>query len=77
LYDVDEKGNIIKGTQVNINTKNCISYAENRLIATIGIENMIIVETDDAILVCRKDQAQNVKEVVDQLRERGLEKYII
>jgi mannose-1-phosphate guanylyltransferase len=77
IYDVDDFGNVIKGEQVNINTKNCISYAEHRLIATIGLENMIIVETEDAILVCRKDQAQNVKEVVEQLRDRGLEQYLI
>lgn len=77
IYDVDDSGNVIKGEQVNINTKNCISYAEHRLIATIGLENMIIVETEDAILVCRKDQAQNVKDVVEQLKERGLEQYIM
>jgi mannose-1-phosphate guanylyltransferase len=76
LYNVDEAGNVIKGEQVNINTKNCICYAENRLIATIGIENMIIVETEDAILVCRKDQAQQVKEVVENLKARGLEQYL-
>lgn len=77
IYNVDDNGNVIKGEQVNINTKNCISYADKRLIATIGIENMIIVETDDAILVCHKDQAQNVKDVVEQLQKRGLDKYLI
>jgi mannose-1-phosphate guanylyltransferase len=77
LYDVDDAGNVIKGEQVNINTKNCISYAENRLIATIGVENMIIVETGDAVLVCNKDQAQNVKDVVEILKERRMEQYLI
>jgi Mannose-1-phosphate guanylyltransferase len=77
LYDVDETGNIIKGEQVNIATKNSICYAENRLIATIGVENMIIVETEDAVLVCRKDKAQHVKDVVDCLKEKGWEKYLV
>lgn len=77
LYDLDAMGNIIRGEQVNINTKNSICYAEKRLIATIGIENMIVVETEDAVLVCNKDQAQNVKEVVEQLKERGLVEYLI
>jgi mannose-1-phosphate guanylyltransferase len=77
IYDVDDNGNIIKGEQVNINTKNCISYAEHRLIATIGMEDTIIVETEDAVLVCRKDQAQNVKDVVEQLKNRGLDQYIV
>ncbi len=76
LYNCDKQGNVIKGEQVNINTKNCISYAENRLIATIGVEDMIIVETEDAILVCKKDQAQNVKEVVEELKIRGMEQYL-
>jgi mannose-1-phosphate guanylyltransferase len=76
IYDVDSNGNIIKGEQVNINTKNCITYSEHRLIATIGIENMIVVETEDAILVCSKDQAQHVKDVVEQLRSSGLEQYM-
>ena len=77
IYDVDACGNVIKGVQINISTKNCISYAKNRLIATIGVENMIIVETDDSVLVCRKDQAQKVKEVVEQLKIRGLEQYLV
>lgn len=77
IYEMDQEGNVIKGEQININTKNCISYAEHRLIATIGIENMIVVETEDAVLVCRKEQAQHVKEVVEHLKERGLEQYLI
>jgi mannose-1-phosphate guanylyltransferase len=76
IYDVDPAGNVIKGEQVNIDTKNCISYAENRLIATVGVDNMIIVETADAVLVCNKNQAQKVKDVVELLKNRGLDQYI-
>ena len=77
LYEADANGNIIKGEQVNIATKNSICYSQSRLIATIGIEDLIVVETSDAILVCRKDMAQNVKDVVDHLKEKGLDKYIL
>jgi len=76
LYELDEAGNIFKGEQVNISTKSSICYAQNRLIATVGVENMIIVETSDAVLVCRKDLAQRVKDVVDELKLKGLEKYL-
>jgi len=76
IYDMDDAGNIIKGEQINIGTKNCICYSDNRLIATVGIENIIVVETEDAVLVCRKDQAQKVKEVVEQLKIKGLERYL-
>lgn len=76
LYDEDEHGNVLAGKQLNIDTKNCISYGKKRLIATVGVENLIIVETDDAILVCDKSRAQDVKKVVDQLKEQGLEEYL-
>lgn len=76
LYDTDENGNIIKGEQINLETSNCISYSEKRLIATIGIENTIIVETDDVVLVCDKDKAQDVKKIVDILKVQGKEGYL-
>ena len=76
LYDADENGNILAGNQLNIDTKNCISYSKKRLIATVGVEDLIIVETDDAILVCDKARAQDVKKVVDRLKEEGREEYL-
>ena len=41
------------------------------MITTIGVDNLIVVETDDAILVCDKNRAQDVKKIVDELKERG------
>ncbi len=76
LYDTDENGNIIKGDQINIETSNCISYSDKRLIATIGIDNTIIVETDDVVLVCDKEKAQDVKKIVDLLKAQGKEEYL-
>ena len=76
LFDADRKGNIICGEQINIDTENCISVSNGRLIATIGVENLIIVETEDALLVCSRDKAQKVKEVVDLLKEKGESRYL-
>lgn len=76
LYEEDENGNVLAGKQLNIDTKNCISYAGKRLIATVGVENLIIVETDDAVLVCDKSRAQDVKKIVDQLKEQGMDQYL-
>lgn len=76
LYDPDDNGNIIKGEQINIDTSNCISYSDKRLIATIGIKDTIIVETDDVVLVCDKEKAQDVKQIVDILKMQGKEKYL-
>ena len=76
IYDEDENGNIIVGNQINIDTKNTISYAKKRLITTVGVENLIIVETEDAILVCDKDRAQDVKLIVDELKSSGQKEYL-
>ncbi len=76
LYDKDEQGNVLRGEQVNIDTKDCISFAKNGLIATIGVENLIIVQTEDAVLVCAKDRAQDVKKVVDRLKAEGRDRYL-
>ena len=71
LYDEDENGNIVAGDFLGIDTKNCITYSDKRLISTIGVENLIIVETDDAIMVIDKSKAQDVKKIVDILKEQG------
>lgn len=67
----DPDGNILYGDQINIDTKNCISYAKDQMIATIGVSDLIIVQTRDAVLVCDKSRAQDVKRVVDRLSENG------
>lgn len=71
LHDADENGNIAVGDVINIDTTNTIAYAKNKLIANVGVNNIIVVQTDDAILVCNKDNAQDVKKVVDALNENG------
>lgn len=76
LYEPDEDGNIIYGEQVHIDTKNCISYAKGKLIAALGVQDLIIVEADDAILVCHKDKAQEVKNIVEKLKESGKDRYL-
>ena len=76
FYDADENGNVLAGRQINIDTSGCISYAKGRLIATVGVQDLIIVETEDAVLVCDKNRAQDVKKVVDKLKEEGAEQYL-
>lgn len=76
LYDLDENGNVIHGEQINIDTTNCISYSSGKLISTIGIDNLVIVETSDAVLVCSKDRVQDVKRVVDELKVRNMIQYL-
>lgn len=76
---IEKKGaddNITWSKHINIDTKECIIYSPKKLVATIGLEKIIIVETDDALLVSTKDRAQDVKLVVEKLKESGLEEYL-
>jgi mannose-1-phosphate guanylyltransferase len=69
--------NIIHGLHQGIDTNGCIIYGKpKQLIATIGTENLIIVGTDDVILVCRKDRSQDIKALVDRLEEQHLQHYL-
>lgn len=76
LFPTDENGNIVKGDFVDIDTHNSIIYSNGRLVATVGLENMIVVETCDALLVCPKKRAQDVKIVVERLRKMGREELL-
>jgi mannose-1-phosphate guanylyltransferase len=69
----DEEGNTIFGDHVGIDTKDCIVVGKKRLIGTIGLQNLVVVETDDAILVCPRDQTERVKEIVGCLQTEGRE----
>lgn len=72
----DEQGNVVKGTALLENCKNSIFVASERLLAGVGLENMIVVETEDAVLVCEKDAAQNVKKIVEQLKKNKMDQYL-
>jgi len=73
LYEKDENGNVIRGNVIAVDTKKCIITGGEKLIATLGIEDVIIVDTDDALLICSKDKVQNVKEILKELKERKRE----
>ena len=79
LDDVSERdaaGNIITGNVIDIGSKDSIIYAEKRLIATIGLKDAVVVDTQDATLVCSKDRAQDVKKIVDELKKRKAEEHL-
>ena len=67
----DENNNVTKGDVMAVNSVNSYLYSENKLIATVGIDNLIVVETKDAILVAHKDQVQDVKSIVNHLKKSG------
>ncbi len=79
LLQGDRQGNVAAGpgTHVLVDTRDSYIYTTGgRLVATIGLVGMVVVETEDALLVCPKDRAQDVREIVDQLKGRGLGRYL-
>lgn len=66
----DGNGNVVRGDVVSHDMRNCYVSAENRLVATVGVENLIVVETSDAVLVVQKDRAQDVKTIVNLLNKQ-------
>ncbi len=71
LHNPDENENILLGDVVAVDTKNAVIFSSARTVAAVGVENICIVETPDAVMVCRKDKAQEVKKIVDALNEAG------
>ena len=67
----DESGNVVSGDVLTTDTKNSYIRAENGLVATVGVENLIIVETGDVMLVASRDRVQEVKAIVDRLASQG------
>lgn len=67
--DVKMNSAMSKGNVVSVVTKKCIITGSDKLIATLGIEDVIIDDTEDALLICSKDKAQNVKEVLQELKK--------
>ncbi|SFH78001.1 mannose-1-phosphate guanylyltransferase [Pseudomonas guineae] len=78
LWDVDVKnadGNVLKGDVICERTQGSYVHAEHRLVATVGVNDLVIVETKDAVLVAHKDQVQNVKKIVEQLKNDKRHEY--
>ena len=74
LWDVtgkDDGGNAIKGDVLAIDTVNSYIHSCNKLVAVVGVEDLVVVETDDAVMVASKERVQDVKAIVDQLKALG------
>ena len=77
LLSLKKSDNVVKGKYVAVDSSGNLVYSySNKLIATLGIKNLIIIETLDALLVCPKSRAQEVKKIVQQLEEGKLSRYL-
>jgi mannose-1-phosphate guanylyltransferase/mannose-6-phosphate isomerase len=72
----DAEGNVVSGRVVDLGSHNSVLYADRRVVATIGLSDMVVVDTPDATLICPKDRAQDVKQVVEILKQQGAPEHL-
>lgn len=80
IYDVsnkDENNNVFVGHVIDEGSKNSFVYASSKLVTTIGLEDTIIIETEDAILACKKDKTQDVKRIYETLKKQNDDTHLI
>jgi mannose-1-phosphate guanylyltransferase len=75
LWRGAREANAARGLVVAVDSRGCVVDAGTRLVALLGVEDLVVVDTPDAVLVCPKGRAQDVRLVVDELGRRGLERY--
>jgi mannose-1-phosphate guanylyltransferase len=71
LRECDENGNVISGDVIEIGSNDCIIRADKKLIAAVGLKNLVIVDSGDAILICSKDSTAEIKNVLKILKENN------
>ena len=76
INKTNQDGNVINGNVISIRTKNSIIQGNEKLIATIGLEDIVIVDTDDVTLICHKDNTQEVKEIINNLKICNRNEYL-
>ncbi|MBN2254846.1 MAG: mannose-1-phosphate guanylyltransferase [Deltaproteobacteria bacterium] len=79
LYDVfpkDQAGNAVSGRAVTVKSHDSVVYSPNKLVAMVGVDNLVVVETDDALLICDRNACQDVKEIVRILETEKLTKFL-
>ncbi|MEC7785746.1 MAG: mannose-1-phosphate guanylyltransferase/mannose-6-phosphate isomerase [Nitrospinota bacterium] len=71
VCEKDKAGNILKGNVLIHDCNDSIVYGQDRLVATLGLTNTVVVDTKDALLVCAKDRSQDIKKLVEELNKKG------
>lgn len=72
----DAKGNAIEGDVISINSKNCFISANEKMIGVVGIDDLIVIDTDKALLICKKNESEKVQEIVDYMKRKSINKYL-
>ena len=76
IHSADKNGNVLIGDTLALDSKDCVLYSNGRLVSAVGLENIVVVETKDAVLVCDKNKVQDVKKIVEELKARSREELL-
>lgn len=76
IFPQDSHGNVAQGDFIGVETEGCIIYSPKKAVATLGVSDLIIVETDAVLMVCAKDKAQEVKKIIEKLKKEKREELL-
>ncbi len=76
IMESDEEGNVVVGDHVGLDTHNCLIHSKDRLIATIGLDNMVVVDGGDVVLVMPSGRSQDIKALLEEIEKEGKAKYL-
>ena len=70
-FECDAKGNMVRGDTLVLESSGCVVLSERKLTAVLGASNLVVIDVDDALLVCPRDRVQDVRKLVEELKARG------
>ncbi|MCR5251758.1 MAG: NTP transferase domain-containing protein [Lachnospiraceae bacterium] len=76
MRPLNESGNTVAGNVLTVNVKDCIIEGEKKLIAAVGIRDLVVVDTEDAILICAKDSTTDIRKIVENLKICNRDEYL-
>jgi mannose-1-phosphate guanylyltransferase len=76
IWPRDREGNALRAESLLLESENCLVYSREKLTALIGVKDLIVVDTPDALLICRKDLDQKVKDIVGRLKKDNKKEYL-
>ena len=76
LSPKDKNGNTIIENGLTMDCKNCYIDSDSDLIAVLGVDDLVVVKSENSILICKKDKTQDVKELVDKIKRKELDQYL-
>jgi mannose-1-phosphate guanylyltransferase len=72
----DENGNVVRGRFIGVDSGDSLVYSPDKLVTIVGVQDIFVVETKDALLICRRDRSQDVRKVVEEIEKKGLTEYL-